>query len=137
MKKLAMVFVSALLVVGGVACSDEEPTVAEDTTSDDTSGIYADGSPGATAGDDTIDAQVSIVDFAFEPNEFTATAGEPVKWQNTGEKPHTVTFDEGGIDSGNLEAGEDFSHTFEDAGEFSYHCTIHGADRMSGTITVQ
>ncbi len=137
MRKLMMLFAIAAMAFGAVACSDEEPTVGADAT-DDTSDIYAEGTPGAPAGEDTIDAQVSIVDFGFEPDDFTATAGEPVKWQNTGDAQHTVAFeDDSVVDSGNLDAGAEFSRTFEDAGEFAYFCSIHGKDRMSGTITVE
>jgi plastocyanin len=136
-RKLLTLFAIAVLSFGAVACSEDEPTVGADAT-DDASDIYAEGTPGAPAGEDTIDAQVTIVDFAFEPDDFTATAGEPVKWNNTGDAPHTVTFDDEGIvDSGNIETGAEFSRTFEDAGEFTYFCSIHGKDRMSGTITVE
>ncbi len=137
MKKLMMLFAIAVLSFGSVACSDEEPTVGADAT-DDAADISAEGSPGAPAAEDTLDAQITIVDFAYEPDGFTATAGEPVKWQNTGDAPHTVTFDDEVIvDSGNLDPGAEFSRTFEDAGEFTYFCTIHGRDQMSGTITVE
>ena len=137
MRKLMMLFAIAAVAFGAVACSDEEPTVGADAT-DDTSDIYAEGTPGAPAGEDTIDAQVTIVDFGFEPDDFTATAGEPVKWQNTGDAQHTVAFeDDSVVDSGTLDAGAEFSRTFEDAGEFVYFCSIHGKDRMAGTIIVE
>jgi plastocyanin len=137
-RKLTTLFAIAVLAFGAVACSDEEPTVGADAT-DDATGIYSEGTPGAPAAeDDTIDAQITIVDFAFEPDDFTATAGEPVKWKNTGDAPHTVTFEDDSVQSsGNLEAGAEFSSTFEDAGEFTYFCSVHGKDRMSGTVTVQ
>jgi len=136
-RKLMMLFAIAAVALGAVACSDDEPTVGADAT-DDATGIYADGTPGAPAGEDaTVNAQVTIVDFAFEPDAFTATAGEPVKWRNTGDAPHTVTFEDDSVaDSDNLAAGAEFSSTFEDAGEFTYFCSVHGKDRMSGTITV-
>lgn len=138
MRRLLVLFAIAIVSLGAVACSEDEPTVGADAT-DDTSDIYAEGTPGAPAGeDDTIDAQVSIVDFAFEPDDFTATAGEPVKWKNTGDTQHNVSFDdESVVDSGNLDSGAEFSRTFEDAGEFTYFCSIHGKDRMSGTVTVE
>jgi plastocyanin len=137
-RKLMMLAAIAALALGAVACSEDEPTIGADAT-DDASQMQAEGSPGAPASeDDTIDAQITIVDFAYEPNEFTATAGEPVKWLNTGDQSHTVTFDdESVVDSGNLEADAEFSRTFEDSGEFTYFCTLHGKDRMSGTVTVE
>jgi plastocyanin len=47
---------------------------------------------------------------------------------------HTVTFDDGSADSGNLAPGSTFDHTFATAGTFAYHCAIHSS--MHGTVTV-
>src|SRR3954468_9463650 len=48
------------------------------------------------------------------------------------DRPHTVTSDF--ADSGVLEPGQTFSHTFGESGEFSYACAIH--PQMTGTIRV-
>jgi plastocyanin len=77
-------------------------------------------------------ASVSIVDFAFEPATLDVPAGAAVTWTNDGHAPHTVTGDF--ADSGILEPGQTFSHTFAEAGELSYVCAIHPA--MTGTIRV-
>jgi hypothetical protein len=53
-------------------------------------------------------------------------------WTNTGQAPHTVTGDF--ADSGILEPGQTFSHTFTETGDFSYICAIH--PQMTGTIRV-
>ena len=47
---------------------------------------------------------------------------------------HNVTFDDGET-SGDQGTGH-YQRTFATAGSYAYHCTIHGAKLMSGTITV-
>ncbi len=78
------------------------------------------------------EAAVSIVDFSFEPATLDVTAGATVIWTNDGRAPHTVTGDF--ADSGILEPGQTFSHTFTESGEFGYICAIH--PQMTGTIRV-
>ena len=68
---------------------------------------------------------VSIVDFSFEPATLDVAAGATVVWTNDGQAPHTVTGDF--ADSGILEPGQTFSHTFAESGEFGYVCSIHPA----------
>lgn len=40
------------------------------------------------------------------------------------------------LDSGTLGLNGVYAHTFANAGTFGYHCTIHGAAVMSGSVTV-
>jgi LPXTG-motif cell wall-anchored protein len=82
---------------------------------------------------------VSIKDFEFAPKEITVNVGDTISWKNDGAAPHTVTADDGSFDSGNLNAGGTFSHTFDKAGTIPYYCMLHGAKGgtgMAGTITV-
>ena len=78
------------------------------------------------------DAAVSIVDFAFEPATLDVPAGATVTWTNDGQAPHTVTGEF--ADSGILEPGQTFSHTFTESVENSYVCAIH--PDMAGAIRV-
>jgi len=78
------------------------------------------------------EATVSIIDFSFEPATLDVPAGATVVWTNEGQAPHTVTGDF--ADSGVLEPGQTFSHTFAESGEFSYACAIH--PQMTGSIRV-
>jgi plastocyanin len=80
----------------------------------------------------TLDVQV--VDFAFQPANLTVPVGANVTWTNTGKRPHTVSADDGSFDSGRLDPGEQFSHTFTQPGTYTYHCGFH--PEMIGTITV-
>ncbi|WP_273836625.1 plastocyanin/azurin family copper-binding protein [Halococcus sp. PRR34] len=77
---------------------------------------------------------------SFGPEEATIAPGGTVVWEWTGEGgAHNVVADDGAFDSGSPEEGSDitFEHTFEEAGEFAYHCAPHEAVGMVGTIVVQ
>ena len=76
--------------------------------------------------------------LSFNPSTLTITAGTTVTWQN-GSITHTVTSDAGSaqtFDSGNIGNGGTFTQTFNTAGTYAYHCKIHVASGMTGTITV-
>jgi plastocyanin len=77
---------------------------------------------------------VQVVDFAFQPADLTVPVGATVTWTNAGQRPHTVSADDGSFDSGRLDPGETFSHTFTEPGTFSFHCGFH--PQMIGAITV-
>ena len=77
---------------------------------------------------------VSIEDFYFEPSEAAIQPGDTVTWTNEGNHPHTVTADDGSFDSGPLQPGESFSHTFQNPGVVPYYCSIHPF--MTGSVSV-
>ena len=77
---------------------------------------------------------VTIKGFAFGPATLKVAAGTTVTWTNQDSTAHTVTGDKNEFDSGNLAPGKTFTHTFDKAGTFAYHCTIHPS--MKATITV-
>ena len=79
-------------------------------------------------------ATVSMVDFAFQPTSIQVTAGASVTWTNNGEEPHDATANNGGFSTGTIEAGSSGSVTLDQAGTFSYFCTIH--PDMTGSVTV-
>jgi len=78
---------------------------------------------------------VTIADFAFTPAQITINQGDTVTWTNNGPTPHSATAPDGSFDTGIFPAGQSRSHTFNDAGTFSYICTPH--PNMHGTIVVQ
>ncbi len=69
----------------------------------------------------------------FSPRNVTIPAGSVVTWTNNDGTPHTATG-AGGINSGNLNGGQSYSHTFNTPGTFDYHCSYHS--NMTGTIKV-
>jgi plastocyanin len=77
---------------------------------------------------------VSIIDFAFQPASITVSTGDTVRWVNDGDVPEGHDVTGGELDSGLLESGESYSHTFASAGTVSYICSIHPA--MKGTVKV-
>jgi plastocyanin len=78
---------------------------------------------------------VTIQNFAFTPASITVTPGTTVTWTNKDNTAHTVTADSGnGPNSGQLQQGQTYSFTFQQAGTYAYHCTIH--PEMKATVVV-
>jgi plastocyanin len=84
----------------------------------------------------TATSSVSIENFAFMPPDITVKKGATVTWTNNDSTTHTVTASSGekGPASSNLSPGDKYSFTFDTAGTFHYHCSIH--PYMLGTVTV-
>lgn len=80
-------------------------------------------------------AKVKIKDFSFHPAKITVAPGTTVVWTNDDSVPHTVTAANGAYNSGELDQGMTFSHTFAKAGDFKYHCSFHGG--MKGQVVVR
>jgi plastocyanin len=94
-------------------------------------------SPAPAAGAKTV--VVAIGDNTFSPGKITIPLGATVAWTHKGQKPHTVTADDGSFNSGNLDAGASFKQTFTKAGTFPYYCEYHGGpggQGMAGAIVV-
>lgn len=83
----------------------------------------------------TPDGAVTILDFAFDPEQVTVAIGDPVTWTNEDEATHTVTSDgDGPLASGDLAQGATYEAAFEEPGTYAYVCTIHPT--MEGTVEV-
>lgn len=88
----------------------------------------------------------------FVPDRLTIKVGETVTWRTVGAAPHTSTGDpakalnpqqsvklpDGAAtwDSGLVTQGQEFSHTFAVAGEYTYFCIPHEAAGMVASLTV-
>lgn len=79
-------------------------------------------------------ATVTINDFAFMPAELRIAPGTTVTWSNEEWAPHTATANDETFDSGRLDQGASFEHSFSEPGMYSYSCTFHPG--MVGTIVV-
>lgn len=78
---------------------------------------------------------IKIAGFAFTPTTLTVKAGTAVQWTNFDTAPHSITSDSGNeLDSPSIGQGQSWSHVFEHAGTFAYHCGVHPS--MKATITV-
>ena len=79
---------------------------------------------------------------SFSPNPLNVKIGDTITWTNEHREGHTVTSGSNkdtsvqGVefDSGNIEPGQSFSHTFNRAGNFEYFCIYHPS--MVGMINV-
>lgn len=76
--------------------------------------------------------RVFVVDVCFSPNLTRIEAGQVVQWDLQASLPHTVTFADGKIDSGEL--SESFAVKFRKPGTHPYSCVIHPG--MVGTVEV-
>lgn len=71
--------------------------------------------------------------WGFAPLSLTVLVGDTVTWTNHGTQAHTVTAAEA-FDSGVINSGESWSHTFTTPGTVEYLCTLH--PWMKGTVVV-
>ena len=76
---------------------------------------------------------VEAAGFEFTPGSIDVAVGDEVTWTNGDDTAHTVTSDDDAFDL-SLDAGATVSQTFDEAGEFPYHCSIHQS--MTGTVVV-
>lgn len=84
----------------------------------------------------------------FMPDLVNVNAGSEIKWPNDSNLPHNVvgTYKKTAsgsqpqqnmtIDSGFIQPGKSWKYVFNDKGILEYHCTIHSANGMKGTIIV-
>lgn len=73
----------------------------------------------------------------YLPQTITVVMGvnNTVTWVNNDDAPHTVTASDGSFNSGNLNAGQAWSHTFTAPGTYAYYCSYH--PWMKGTVIVE
>jgi plastocyanin len=71
------------------------------------------------------DFTVRISDFEFVPSNLSVPAGASVTWGNEDEAPHDATDDDDAWQTKTLDEDQSGAVTFDDAGTFTYHCSIH------------
>ena len=122
----------AALGIGLAGCEDETTgTTPIDTT------------PASTSPQSSSTVDVDIVNFSFEPETVSVTAGTTVKQTNRDSVMHTVTSSsgEGGttpdgrFDSGSINNGQSWSQTFTEPGTYYYYCIFHPYMQASVTVT--
>jgi plastocyanin len=125
---------AAMLAAGAAAaCFSERP--------DGTTGVSGDAECRIPVSSDIVgntQAIVAIRDFAFVPAEIRVRRGTRVTWVNCERDaidPHTSTSNAGLWESGLLDPGGAYSRTFDEAGQFPYHCIPHPF--MQATVVVE
>lgn len=73
----------------------------------------------------------------FDPQSRTIQVGETIVWENTAGFAHTVTSYDvpqgaSSFDSGNMDGGDTFEHTFQTAGTYQYRCEYHSSSSNGG-----
>jgi plastocyanin len=109
---------------------------------------------GGPAHDEPTPDAAAVVDMgftSFEPEVVHIRAGQTVQWRNTAFITHSVAADKSvaadpnsasipeaatPFNSGDIPAGEVYSHTFTVPGTYKYFCTHHEDDAMFGTVVV-
>lgn len=78
--------------------------------------------------------EVTIKDFAFDPNPVTIPIGTTLTWTNNDGEIHTATNPDSVFDSQTLQVGMSYSYTFAAAGTYEYACIFH--PYMKGAVIV-
>jgi len=90
----------------------------------------------------------------FDPDAVNINNGETIAWQNAATSAHTATFNPAAgspliasnvllpegvatFDSGDLEPGKTWSHTFTTPGTYKYICIRHASLGELGTVIVK
>jgi plastocyanin len=117
---LVLGFIVGGFTVGALAAGTENQLLASAGNSADITIPRGAGTPGSAG---------------YIPGNFTTNVGKTVTWANKDTTTHTVTSMTGLFDSGILNPGQTFSHTFTQAGVYTYYCTLHSW--MKGNVTVK
>lgn len=75
----------------------------------------------------------------FSPAVAKVPVGATVVWVHDGGAPHDVQGDDDRFSSGaagGMREGDEFEHTFTEAGSYSYVCHLHHGAGMKGTVVV-
>jgi plastocyanin len=98
-----------------------------------------------------VTAVVDLGFMSYDPVNVTIHPGDTVEWRNTSIITHTVTNDPErakkredaslpagaqAFDSGDIPAGQVYTHIFTTPGTYHYFCTHHENHGMVGTVVV-
>jgi plastocyanin len=143
-KKFALILLTGVLSITVAACSagdggagDGKGTAATVATpaSNNTPASAASQAASNEAAGGVASQQIVMDDDVFQPSQLTIPAGTKVVWINKGKKAHTVVSNDKLFDSGLVNVGAEFTHTFTTPGTYAVHCAPHA--KMKGQIIVQ
>jgi plastocyanin len=66
-------------------------------------------------------SKITITSSAYSPASLNVVSGSTVTWTNTDNTIHTVTTEDGTINSGDIAPGASFSKAFMAPGTYNYH----------------
>ena len=79
-------------------------------------------------------ARVSIVNFAFTPEQISIKPGETITWINDDGAPHALKFEDGAKGTDLMLPGATFNRRFDGPGTYDYSCSVH--PYMTGRVVV-
>jgi plastocyanin len=97
---------------------------------------------------DTLEEDQGAGQFVFTPAVIWLESGGTIEWSIEGaahsvtayhpdnDKPSRIPEDTKSFDSGTLDAGASYEHTFETPGVYNYYCTPHESLGMVGVVIV-
>ena len=137
MRRFATPFVLGLALMAVSACggSSSSPSQAASQPASGPASQPAASTGAACAEVASGTVTVNIEGNAYSPDPVTASVGDAIQWTNGDSVPHTATLDEGDCGTEMIAAGATLGLTFNAAGTYTYHCTVH--PEMTGTIEVQ
>lgn len=141
MRCAALALVAASMACGGGESASPAPVQATDAAGV-TAGSTGDASfatESASPGDGGTTLEVSAIDFAFEPSELSAPAGEEVVLVlSNGDvgTPHSWRIDDA-IGTETVEGPSTAEASFRlDAGTYPFFCSVH-PEQMTGELVVE
>ena len=79
-------------------------------------------------------SKITITSSAYSPASLTVVSGSTVTWTNSDNMAHTVTTEDGNINSGDIAPGSSFSKAFMASGTYNYHDAHNTA--LTGVVIV-
>jgi plastocyanin len=135
---IAIIILAVLIIGGALALNNNSTNNTPPPTSSSTQNKSNTSSTASNSNQPSATGKVDIRNMMFTPSQITVAKGGAVTWTNNDSTAHTVVDDlsnVGGPNSGNIEPGATYSFTFDKAGSYQYHCSIH--PYMRGTIVVK
>jgi plastocyanin len=135
------VVAAMVVVVGLVACGDDDDAGSGATDTESVATVAASGatdSGSVATGTENVGGGVTIVaaNIAFDPTELSVAAGETITLRNEDDVEHSFTIDDPELDA-EAEGGEEATVAApEEPGTYDFHCRYH-PDQMKGTLTVE
>jgi|SRR4051812_10594873 len=78
--------------------------------------------------------EIVVDNFSFAPAATAVATGSTITWTNKDDVPHNIVSTDHRFKSPVLDTDEQFSHSFEAPGTYTYYCSLH--PKMTGQIVV-
>jgi plastocyanin len=124
MRTLVLSLVAVFAVMGAGMAQSASPTPSP--------AVVSSAAPSPSAAPVTV---VHIKNFKYVPETVTVRPAGVVKFVEDDDTPHTVTASDRTYDSGNLDKGQSWTHTFTKEGTYKYFCAYH--TYMTGAVVVK